>query len=403
MSNEYYNNDTKITPFTKASSSDVDADFDAIATGFDKLPEPHASAPVTKGFAEVFEIVDGTDEAHPAPISQIRDAVFYGTCAGSANTYAITLTPAPSAYTAGMTILFKPSASNTGASTVNVNSLGARNVKSTFGADPGANEIYASNYALMTYDGTNFILLNPAGGTTGSVVTTDDVDDTPVNGETTAPISSNWAHDHVASENPHPKFSGLVIEYDGTPATVAIGTGAKTFDTGKPGKAFVAGMKIVAARWSTPTTQWMYGSVTSYNSTTGELVMNSELFNGSGSYSGWLIYVSGEIVAPGVGQTWTDVLSGRSIGTAYTNSTGKPIIVSIQVEATDIGYIWLQAGPTTASENEITIGAIFKLYTSTSTHRGNVVGVIPIGWKYRVGVTPADGIGSTLHKWLELR
>lgn len=318
MSNEYYNNDVKITPFTKASSADVDADLDAIATGFDKLPEPHASAPVTKGFAEVFEIVDGTDEAHPAPISQIRDAVFYGTDSGAANAYAVTLTPAPSAYTTGMTILFKPSASNTGASTVNVNSLGARNIKSTFGANPGANEIYASNYALMTYDGTNFILLNPAGGTTGSVVTISDVDDTPVNGVTTAPISSNWAYDHVAAADPH---TGYALES----ATI------------------------------------------------------------------------------GIGQTWTNVLSGKSFGTAYTNSTGKPIIVSIQVEATDIGYIWLQAGPTTGSENEITIGAIFKLYTSVSVYRGNVVGVIPIGWKYRVGVTPASGIGSTLHKWLELR
>jgi len=30
-----------------------------------------------------------------------------------------------------------------------------------------------------------------------------DVDDTPVNGVTTAPISSNWAYDHVTTSNPH--------------------------------------------------------------------------------------------------------------------------------------------------------------------------------------------------------
>jgi hypothetical protein len=30
-----------------------------------------------------------------------------------------------------------------------------------------------------------------------------DIDDTPVNGETAQPISSNWAFDHVALENPH--------------------------------------------------------------------------------------------------------------------------------------------------------------------------------------------------------
>ncbi len=38
---------------------------------------------------------------------------------------------------------------------------------------------------------------------------TDDVDDTPVNGATTDPISSNWAFDHVAAADPH---VGYVLE-----------------------------------------------------------------------------------------------------------------------------------------------------------------------------------------------
>lgn len=33
-----------------------------------------------------------------------------------------------------------------------------------------------------------------------------DIDDTPVNGELTAPISSNWAFDHVAAADPHPGY-----------------------------------------------------------------------------------------------------------------------------------------------------------------------------------------------------
>ncbi len=35
-------------------------------------------------------------------------------------------------------------------------------------------------------------------GVTGTVLGTEDVDDTPVDGATTAPISSNWAYDHEA-------------------------------------------------------------------------------------------------------------------------------------------------------------------------------------------------------------
>ena len=38
---------------------------------------------------------------------------------------------------------------------------------------------------------------------------TDDVDDTPVNGATTDPVSSNWAFDHVAAADPH---TGYVLE-----------------------------------------------------------------------------------------------------------------------------------------------------------------------------------------------
>ena len=35
----------------------------------------------------------------------------------------------------------------------------------------------------------------------------------------------------------------------------------------------------------------------------------------------------------GVGQTWQDVTASRVAGITYTNSTGKPISVSISIEA----------------------------------------------------------------------
>jgi hypothetical protein len=46
-----------------------------------------------------------------------------------------------------------------------------------------------------------------------------DVDDTPVNGVTTAPVSSNWAYDHVAAADPH---TGYMLESN-------IGTGANNY------------------------------------------------------------------------------------------------------------------------------------------------------------------------------
>lgn len=41
------------------------------------------------------------------------------------------------------------------------------------------------------------------GSTADSALQPGDVDDTPVNGATTAPVSSNWAYDHAAASNPH--------------------------------------------------------------------------------------------------------------------------------------------------------------------------------------------------------
>ncbi len=47
------------------------------------------------------------------------------------------------------------------------------------------------------------------GAGTSSLLNTGDVDDTPVDGATTAPVSSNWAYDHVAAADPH---TGYVLE-----------------------------------------------------------------------------------------------------------------------------------------------------------------------------------------------
>ena len=50
----------------------------------------------------------------------------YGVTAGSANTYTLTLSPAPAAYTDGMGIVVKIHTTNTGAATINVNGLGVK-------------------------------------------------------------------------------------------------------------------------------------------------------------------------------------------------------------------------------------------------------------------------------------
>lgn len=75
---------------------------------------------------------------------------------GSANAYAIAPSPAITSYTAGQTFTFKATNANTGASTLNVNSLGTKTIKLPNGNDLGPNNIVANQVVQVEYDGTNF-------------------------------------------------------------------------------------------------------------------------------------------------------------------------------------------------------------------------------------------------------
>jgi len=59
----------------------------------------------------------------------------YAVATGAANTYAVTLSPVPSAYVAGMVAVVKINVTNTGASTLNVNAKGAKSIKKSNGND----------------------------------------------------------------------------------------------------------------------------------------------------------------------------------------------------------------------------------------------------------------------------
>lgn len=72
------------------------------------------------------------------------------------DSYAITLSPAPAAYTTGMIINFKAGTANTGACSLNVNSLGAVTIKKQNDQDTATGDIEAGQIVTVAYDGTNF-------------------------------------------------------------------------------------------------------------------------------------------------------------------------------------------------------------------------------------------------------
>lgn len=85
----------------------------------------------------------------------------YAVATGTANTYAVTLNPVPAAYTEGMALSVKINVASTGASTINVNGLGAKGIKKANGTD--ITNLKANGIYTLRYDGTNFILQGEGG------------------------------------------------------------------------------------------------------------------------------------------------------------------------------------------------------------------------------------------------
>lgn len=94
----------------------------------------------------------------------------------------------------------------------------------------------------------------------------------------------------------------------------------------------------------------------------------------------------------GYGQTWQDVTSSRAAGTTYTNSTGKPIMVS--VTSTFLGS---DSGLSITVDSVLV--AIGNAYANTSLGgAGGVTVIVPAGSTYSVALSH-----SNLYSWAELR
>jgi hypothetical protein len=71
---------------------------------------------------------------------------------------------APPDYFVGMTVRFRPTAANTGASTINVATLGVKDIKREDGNALNADDIITARDAWIRYDGTDFLLTNFSSG-----------------------------------------------------------------------------------------------------------------------------------------------------------------------------------------------------------------------------------------------
>lgn len=98
----------------------------------------------------------------------------FGQDAGSTDTYVVTLSPAPTAYATGYHYRFKANTANTGACSINFNSLGAVAIKKAAGGittDLTDNDIRAGQWVDLVYDGTNMQMQSTLGNASGGGTT----------------------------------------------------------------------------------------------------------------------------------------------------------------------------------------------------------------------------------------
>lgn len=94
-------------------------------------------------------------------LADITGPVLYAADTGGANAYVVTRSSPATSLTAGMEVIWKASATNTGASTINVDQLGVKSLTNPDGSALAAGVIVAGSIYTCVYDGTKFLSAGP--------------------------------------------------------------------------------------------------------------------------------------------------------------------------------------------------------------------------------------------------
>jgi len=156
-----------------------------------------------------------------------------------------------------------------------------------------------------------------------------------------ATSASNSATSAASSATAASGYLAPVVSTSSTSLTVGTGSKSLTVETGKQ---WVPGMPIKIAVTASPSTNYMTGTVTSYNSGTGALVVDVSAVGGSGTYSAWSLSIAG---GSGGAALTTKMLRARYLtsGTSYT-------------PASDVSAFYAQIYGATGGANAGSLGGI---------------------------------------------
>jgi hypothetical protein len=147
------------------TASRVDAELNGMATGLTTCLLKDGSQTVTAHIPmatyRFTGLGVGVARTDSASMVDVQNAGSRHATSGGTNTVTLTLAPASTAYAAGQAYNFKAGGTNTGAATLNVNSLGAKAIQKNLAAVV-AGDITQNDIVEVVYDGTQFQMISPA-------------------------------------------------------------------------------------------------------------------------------------------------------------------------------------------------------------------------------------------------
>jgi hypothetical protein len=325
VSNSYYTFPATINAYTLADAKAVAAQFTSVQVAFDKLPSPDELAQNRLGFL---------------------------TDTGTVNAIVAAFPTAATAYGSGMTFTTVIAAANTGATTANINGLGAKSVLRADGAPLQAGDLTLGCIATFKYDGTAFRL---TGG--GSVAMNERI---LAQAAATSAISAPGTSANSVS-------------------SVAIGTGTKTWAI-EPGKLFEIGQTLVAADTANPLNQ-MIGVITVHDKVLGNITLSVSASAGTGTKSSWKLSLSASAIATYGSVTGAGLASG-------SGSTSSDVTIAVPA-ASNADVLAATSAAKAVTPKSIADAAGFQTLTDAAT----------VAWDTNNGfnakVTLTAGVGST--------
>jgi hypothetical protein len=349
MTNAYYTSPTDAAALTKVRASDLNNVDAATDAAFDKLP---------------------------TETNLKQGKVTYAVDTGTANTYLVSLPHAPASYADGLQVIFKPTNTNTGASSINVNGLGVKSIKTLSGTDPVAGDITANGPTILIYNATTgyfYMASNSAASASAAATSATNAATSASNAATSASSAATSASNASTSASNAAASAATAASYT-VPFSDANALIKGSADTTKQVRFEVDGLTTGTTRVVTVPDADLTLVGTATTQTLTNKTLTAPTFTG---YTETVYELSGTVIDPANGTVQTKTLSGN---TTFTESIadGQSVVLMLNPATYTTTWptiTWINAtGSGAAPTLEASIMNVVVLWQVGGTLYGNWIG-----------------------------